>query len=278
MPIELATIYAVDVPRVAAFLHEHLDRAVSAERWARAIAVPWASQVGFMLLDGDAVVGAQLAWPSRRSVGGREERFCNLGSWCVLPGYRRHSLRLLRAALADRDCTYTDLTPRPEVVQINERLGFRHLDTTTVLMPNLPWPVRGSASSDPAVLEATLTGAELQRYRDHAGAEPARHVVLRRGDAWCYVMFRVERLRGLRFASLLHVSDPALFARMARPLARHLLLRHRTVATLAELRIAGRRPWPAIALRRKPPKMFRSDRLGPADADDLYSELVFQPW
>ena len=189
-----------------------------------------------------------------------------------------HSLRLLRAALADKDCSYTDLTPRPEVVRINERLGFRHLDTAAVVMPNLPWPVPGSVSSDPAVLEATLTGEELQRYRDHASAEPARHVVLRRAGAWCYVMLRVERRRGLRVASVLHVSDAALFAAMARPLARHLLLRHGAVATLVEDRVAGRRPRPAIALRRTAPKMFRSSRLQLADADDLYSELAFQPW
>jgi len=185
----------------------------------------------------------------------------------------------VRAALADRDCTYTDLTPRPEVVAINERLGFEHLDTTAVVMPNLPWPARGSVSSDPAVLERTLTGVELQRYRDHAGAEPARHVVLRRGARWCYVMFRVERRKGLPLASLLYVSDPGLFAAMARAFARHLLVRHRVLATIVEDRIvAGRRPWPALPWPRTAPKMFRSPRLGPADADDLYSELAFQPW
>lgn len=278
MAAELATITRADVPRVSAFLHEHLDAAVSAGRWARAIDVPWSDELGYMLVDGERVVGAQLAWHSLRTVAGREERFCNLGSWCVLPEHRRYSLRLLRAALADRDCHYTDLTPRPEVVAINERLGFQHLDTTTVLMPNLPWPGRGSVSSDPAVLERTLTGEPLRRWRDHAGAEPARHVVLRRGGAWCYVMLRIERRRRVPFASLLYVSNPELLAAMARPLARHLLLHHRTIATLAEPRIAGCRPWPSLALRRSAPKMFRSRSLHPAAADDLYSELVFQPW
>jgi hypothetical protein len=278
MAVELAPIARQDVARVAAFLHEQLDADVPADTWARAIDLPWSDGLGHMLTDGDDVVGAQLAWRSTRAIDGRRERFCNLGSWCVLPEYRAHSLRLLRAALADRDCHYTDLTPRPEVVAINERLGFRHLDTTAVLMPNLPWPARGSVSDDPAVLERTLTGSSLQLWRDHRDAEPARHLVLRRGEAWCYVMVRIERRRGLRFASLLHVSDPGLFAALARALARHLLLRHGAVGTFAELRIAGRRPWPAVALRRSQPKMFRSSRLEDADADDLYSELVFQPW
>ncbi len=277
MAVDLAPITREDVQRVASFLHIHLDADVSAARWARAIDVPWSPELGFMLTDGDDVVGAQLAWRSQRTVGGRDEPFCNLGSWCVLPDYRGHSLRLLRAALADRACTYTDLSPRPEVVAINERLGFEHLDTTTALMPNLPWPVRGDVTSDPAELERTLTGVPLQRWRDHAGAEPARHVLLRRGGAWCYVMLRLERRRGLCVASVLYASNPELLRSMARALARHLLLRHRAVATLVEERIAGR-PWPAVTLRRTQPKMVRSSRLGPADADDLYSELVFQPW
>jgi hypothetical protein len=278
MAVELAPITRGDVPRVAAFLHRHLDDAVSVDRWTRAIAVPWSDAFGFMLVDDGDVVGAQLAWRSQRTIAGREEPFCNLGSWCVLPEHRTHSLRLVRAALADRDCHYTDLTPRPEVVAINERLGFRHLDTTTLLVPNLPWRGAGNVTDDPAILERTLTGGPRQIWLDHRDAEPARHVLLRRGHAWCHVLLRLERRRGLRFASVLHVSDPVLFAAMTRALGSHLLLRHRAVAMLVEPRIAGSRPRPAFALRSTQPKMFRSSRLELAHADDLYSELVFQPW
>ena len=82
-------------------------------------------------------------------------------------------------------------------------------------------------SADPAVIERTLTGRELELYRDHARHAAARHVVLIRGDEWCYVVFRKDRRKGLPvFASMLYVSDPELLRRMARPFARHLLLRH----------------------------------------------------
>jgi hypothetical protein len=40
MAVELAPIAREDVPRVSGFLHAHLDSAVSAERWARAIDLP----------------------------------------------------------------------------------------------------------------------------------------------------------------------------------------------------------------------------------------------
>ncbi len=39
MSVDLATISRADVARVSAFLHEHLDAEVSAERWARAEAM-----------------------------------------------------------------------------------------------------------------------------------------------------------------------------------------------------------------------------------------------
>ncbi len=283
--IRVTAIEGADVPRVAAFLQAHLNERVSAADWARAVDVPWEvdrPNAGFMLLDGDEVVGAQLAFYSERLVDGRPERFCNLGAWCVLPDYRLAGLRLLKAALAQEGYHFTDLSPSGNVVRINERLGFRFLDTTTALVPNLPWPSlpgRCTISSAPALIERTLDGPELQLYRDHAAAGAARHVVLVAGDEWCYVIFRKDRRKDLPlFASLLHVSNPQLLRRLARPFARHLLVRHGAVATLAEERILGYRPRLARQLGAPRRKMLRSAELEPDDVDDLYSELVCVAW
>ena len=76
--------------------------------------VPWkvdAPNHGFMLRDGQRVVGVQLAFYSERLVAGRAERFCNLGAWCVLPEYRFHSIRLLMAVLAQDGYHFTSLSP-----------------------------------------------------------------------------------------------------------------------------------------------------------------------
>jgi hypothetical protein len=280
--VELRPIGPRDVPAVAEFLHAHLNERVSAEAWARAVDVPWhveAPNAGFMLLDGDAVVGAHLAFYSERTVDGRPERFCNLGAWCVLPDHRFHALRLLKALLAQDGYHFTDLSPSGSVVGLNERLGFRFLDTTTTVVPNLPWPGRGRISCDPALIERTLTGAELQLYRDHARAAAARHVLLMRGGEWCYVIFRKDRRKGLPlFASILHVSNPELFRAMARPLARHLLLRHGAAATLIERAVVEHRPRLSLTVESPRRKMFRSPSLEPAQIDYLYSELVCLSW
>jgi hypothetical protein len=280
--VEVRPIGPDDVRAVAEFLHAHLNERVRAEAWARAVDVPWPVErpnAGFMLLADGAVVGAHLAFYSERTIDGRRERFCNLGAWCVLPEHRFHALRLLKTLLAQDRYHFTDLSPSGSVVGLNERLGFRFLDTTTTVVPNLPWPVRGRISSDPKLLERTLTGDQLRVYRDHAGADAARHLLLTRGDDWCYVVFRKDRRKGLPlFASILHVSNPALFRAMARPLARHLLLRHGAAATLVERAVVDFKPRLSVTVESPRRKMFRSPSLEPAQIDYLYSELVCLSW
>src|SRR6201991_1003563 len=144
MGVRLAPITSGDVRAVAEFLHAKLNGRVPVAAWARAMDVPWkvdAPDHGVMLLDDSGtVVGALLAYYCEREIAGRAERFCNLGAWCVLPEQRFHSLKLLKALLAQPWYHFTDLSPSGNVVPINKRLGFTSLDTATALIPNLPWP------------------------------------------------------------------------------------------------------------------------------------------
>jgi hypothetical protein len=77
---------------------------------------------------------------------------------------------------------------------------------------------------------------------------------------------------------MLHVSNPDLFRRMARPLGRHLLLRQRLPVSLVELRVARARPAWSVLLSSPRPKMFRSRGLTEDRIDYLYSELVCVEW
>jgi len=281
MSVELSPITDADVAAVADFLHvSYKDRIP----WARSgLAGPWkveAPNHGFMLRNGQRIVGAHTAFYSERPVEGRAERFCDLGTWFVLPEFRLHSIRLIKALLAQDGYHFTALTPSYKVVSIHTRLGFRALDTSAALIPNLPWPTtprRTRISGDPDVIESTLAGTELELYRDHAQALAVRHMVLLRGADSCYVMYRKMRVRGVPLAVIVHVSDPQLFRRSILPLTRHLLVRHRLPATMAELRIIGRRP-PISFKVTSWPKMYRSASLEPDQIDDLYSELVCIPW
>jgi len=281
MTVELTPITDADVAAVAEFLHaNHNDRVP----WDLSCsAAPWkvgAPNHGFMLRDGQRVVGTLLALYSERLVAGRVERFCNMGSWCVLPDYRSRSILLVKALLAQEGYHFTVLSPDEGPQEILAWLRFRFLDTSAALIPNLPWPLPGRTriSADPDVIERTLDGTELALYHDHAQALAAHHLVLIRGQDSCYVMYREFRYKGVPvFAIILHVSNPDLFHRALIPLTRHLLVRHGLVATLAELRIIEHKPQLSFKLNNWP-KMYRSSSLEPGQIDYLYSELVCVPW
>jgi len=281
MTVDISPITDADVAAVADFLRVNYQDRVP---WISSrLAGPWkveAPNHGFMLRNGQRIVGAHLAFYSERPIAGRMERFCDLGTWCVLPEFRLHSIRLIRAVLAQDGYHFTALTPSDKIASIHTRFGFRPLDTCAALIPNMPWPTRPgrtTISADPQVIESTLAGIELELYRDHAQALAARHMVLLCGADSCYVMYRKMRVRGVPLAVIVHVSDPQLFRRAILPLSRHLLVRHRLPATVAELRVIGRGP--AISFKVTPwPKMYRSASLEPDQIDDLYSELLCIPW
>ena len=279
MAVALTPITDADIADVADFLFANMNPRVP---WARACVPLWkvdAPNHGFMLRDGQRVVGVQLAFYSERLVTGRAERFCNLGAWNVLPAYRSHSIRLLMTLLAQDGYHFTALTPMDLTRAIYAQFKFRQFDMSAALVPNLPWPMlpgRIRISDEPDVIERTLAGVELELYRDHAQALAVHHHVLIRDQESCYVMYREARSRGMLFAVLLHVSNPDLFHRALLPFSRHLLLRHQLMATVGELRIIGHRPRLSVKLHAQP-KMYRSASLEPGQIDDLYSELVCVP-
>jgi hypothetical protein len=282
MTVEVTPITDAGMPAVADLLHANFDDQVP---WTRTcLALPWkvnAPNHGFMLRDGQRVVGALLAFYSERLVAGRMERFCNVGVWFVLPPYRSHSIRLLMAMLAQRGYHFTFLSASDTVRAIVSRLEFRWLDTSAALVPHLPWPTppgQTRISSEPDVIERALAGTALDVYRDHARALAVHHHVLIRGRDSCHVMYREYRYKDVPlYAVLLHVSNPDLFHRALTPLTRHLLLRHGLVATLGELRIMGHQPRLSFKLNAWP-KLYRSASLEPGQIDYLYSENVCVPW
>ena len=279
--VEITPIRDDDLNAVAEFLHTHLNDQVP---WAEACASAPTNMCppnhGFMIRDGAQVVGALLAIYSERMISGRPERFCNMGSWCVLPAYRSRSMSLLKTLLAQEGYTFTVLTPDEGSQEILAWLGFRVLDRAAAVIPNLPWPTlpgQTQLSADPEVIDRTLTGAQSAFYRDHAHALAAQHLVLTRGEEYCYLIWR-EAIYGRKpVAQILHVSNPGLFHRSLLALSRYLLIQHRLVATLAELRMVGHKPLLSVNFTVWP-KMYRSSGLAPEHIDYLYSELVCVPW
>lgn len=274
-----------DVDDVARFLTAELNPRVSVSQWASAMMASWQRDPpnhGYHLRVDGGVVGAYVALYTERRLGPTTYRFCNLAAWCVNERYRAHSIRLVMALLDQDGYHFTDFSPSGNVVMLNERLGFQHLDTTTFLAPNLPWPTRPGrvkVVTRPSQIESILRDDELEVFRDHTAAPAARHLVLVDRDEHCYVMFRPDRRRNLpMFATVLFVSNRQVFAKHWRRLGRHMLLRHFLPFSLVELRVTGSRPGVSWKVPRARPKMFRSPSLPAEQIDYLYSELTELAW
>jgi hypothetical protein len=282
MAVSLRPITDDDLDTVAQFLHAHHDSSVPVESFRQSFAAHHSGarpNSGVMLVDGDDVVGAYLAYYSDRVVDGRVHRICNLGSWYVLPAYRRHSLKMAKAILTQDGFHFLDLSPSETVAALNKRLGFEYLDNRAVVLPALPWRWRPTRiSSDPLVLQQALSGEKLRLYRDHRDAPAAHHMVLQDRGAVCYVVLRIVKRRGLPVAIVVHASRPEMLRRMIHPFVGFALLRYRVVAVVVELRwLDGKIPGASIPWRLGS-KMLRSPTLGPEDIDYFYSELLYLNW
>jgi hypothetical protein len=277
-------IAAAGLPAVASFLHRELNPDVPERAWVAALSQRWLPDPpnhGMQLVDDGRVVGAYVAYYSAQEVDGEQQAFCNLGAWCVLEPYRTHGIRLLTSLLSQRGFHFTDFSPSGNVVPLNRRLKLTELDTTTALMPNLPWlrPHGVEVVSSPTEIERRLSGSELRRFHDHCEAGAAHHVLLSCDEGSCYVVFRNDARKGVRaFASVLHVSDPVLFHQLARPLGHHLLTHHGAAATLVELRLVGRAPRGSRVLGTSRPRFFKSPSLRAEQISYLYSELACLAW
>jgi hypothetical protein len=223
-------------------------------------------------------VGAYLAVYSTRDDG--PNSVCNLAAFCVIDQYRIHSLRLVRALLRQSEYLFTDLSPSGNVPAMNERLGFRHLDTSTRLVLNTPRPARRvTVTASPAALERTLVGRDAIVYRDHRGAAAARHALVLHDSGYAYLMYRRDRRKRLPvFASPLYSGGDTPVMEASWPAVGSHLLSQGLVATLAERRVLGFTPggigWELVRPRIK---MYRGE-VDAEHVDYLYSELTLLQW
>ncbi|MCA0344587.1 hypothetical protein P9A16_14575 [Shinella sp. 838] len=125
--------------------------------------------VGFFLLAGETPVGILLTISRWDAQTGR--RIVNLSSWYVEENHRWSATRLIMAGLADKEAIYTDLTPTPAAVEINNRFGFRSIgfDLSLVVLPwlALAGPRQGRLRPLEAVPAGALAETLLRDLRNH---------------------------------------------------------------------------------------------------------------
>lgn len=265
------------LPEFCAFLHAHLDASRSPEVWARSLRTHWGGErpnFGFCLRSEGKIVGGIGAYYATRTLRGREEKVCNITSWCVLDTYRQQSMRLAMALVGQPGYHYTDFSPTAVVGGTLKFLKFKALDERQVFAFNLPWMSFTPVLDTPDAIEAALSGDALRVYRDHAAFPWLHHVVIgRRGEQPCHVIYKPEHYSKVPCAYVVHVSDPDSLRRRFRAFASYLLMRG-LLGTRAELRMLKFQPWPSRMLSGFNARVYRSDTLTDDDIDYLYSEAV----
>src|SRR6266540_938469 len=270
-----------DLPGFCGFLSENLSRERSPEEWAKAFRQDWYRSKpnnGFLIRHDGRIVGGIGAIYAERPVRGRIERFCNITSWCVLHAFRAQSMRLAIALTEQRGFHFTDFTPTDVVSKTLQFLNFKPMNERQAIWPNVPWPFARLAGvrviTDPKRIGRVLAPEDAKAYQDHCHLPWLAHAAVGSTGAWCYVVWKRTRLKGITGASILALSDPELFLRCRAALGSHLLVHHGLSYTRVESRLLPRLPALHVELSGYRNKVFKSDTLTAADMSNLYSELV----
>ncbi|TMG97347.1 MAG: hypothetical protein E6H69_13085 [Betaproteobacteria bacterium] len=196
----------------------------------------------------------------------------------MLDAFRAQSMRLAMAVAAQPGFHFTDLTPTEVVSKTLQFLKFKPMNERHAIWPNLPWPLVRLGGirvlSDPAQIGPLLAPDDAKAYRDHRHLPWLRHLAVGVTDAWCYVVWKRTRLKGITGAVIIALSDAELFLRYRMALGSYLLVHHGLLYTHVESRLLPRLPALSIELLGYRSKVFRSDTLTAADMSNLYSELV----
>jgi hypothetical protein len=275
---ELVPITDAELPQFCEFLHRHLDPGKPPGSFQRALQQRWGMEPpnhGFLIRNGEGLVGGIGAIYAERELAGRRQRFCNITSWCVLEPFRSQSMRLLMALVNQPGFHFTNFTPTAVVAKSLQFLKFQPLDSDRAVLPNTPIAnLAVRIETDPDIVTQVLPPPARRLFDDHRRLPWLQQLAVGRPGAFCLVVFKRKRLKGLPSAEIIAVSDRALFTRYHRAFGRHVLLRHGMVTTRIETRLLTDVPPFAKVLSGYRPKMFRSDSLAATDIDNLYSELV----
>ncbi len=281
MKIEILPVQRGDLPAIERFLVKEWtgESSTPAAPLRERNWMPGNESFGLRLMADGEIVGYLGAGYSLRPVGGKLERFCAIAPWFVKDGYRSQSLRMLFKLLEDKEMTYVNYTPSRPMFKLFTGLGFRKLDDAKLLMPPLlnldrlrPW--RSRLLTDPSEVRAALGGNDARMFDDHTNTM-CRQIAIVAGNRVCYLAAGRRMLRGLRFAEILHVSEPGLLAPQFERIV-WLLCRHfRAIGVASDERLIAGAKLHAFRYKLNSPGVYKSDRVRREDIDNMWSELAY---
>ncbi len=278
----LEPILDADLPAFCAFLNSHLNPSIKADVWADAFRQNWGANKpnnGFLIRDdAGAIVGGIGAIYAAYPVRGKIEQFCNITSWMVLDAYRTQSMRLAMALISQPGFHYTDLSPTAVVEQSLKFLKFTPMNEARTLLFNLPAPhqrmIGAGVVTDPRRLEQVLDAASAKVYHDHKQFPWLNFLAVGKGRERSLVVYKRATLKHLPSADIIGFTNPDTFLRFLPVLGCHFLLAGMVTTRVETRLLPGKPAWPHTELKGYRHRVFRSDSLGEADIQNLYTENV----
>ena len=239
---------------------------------------------GWVLVDGDVIVGFVSTILSERTIRGEAVRLSNTSSWIVRPAYRAHSLALHAKVIADKSVTVTNLSPTAQVLKLLEKLGFTLMDKSErIILPVVTlrtFTDRCEILTEPSAVQNALNGENLSFFRDHQ-LPFHHHVLLRTAVGDCYMMMNrtLKAVGGslrLPFARVHHIGLPEVFVHHLEKLVVRVAASLKVVAMIVDDRmLEGTVPWHSFMRPGGERKAaFRSTTLTAKDIDGLYTEAT----
>lgn len=264
-------------------LLKQLDPHRPAAEWRRIFDYRWRrpdEPVGYLLRNGNEVVGYVGMILSEMTVDGRLERFCNVTSWVTRPEHRGEGALLVLQLNRLKGYTITNLTSNPATLPVFRRLGFEPLETVwTVLRPTpaVMWRrSRCRVRTDPAEIRPLLEATHQRILDDHLAL--THHLLVSTDRALCYAVYTIRQRWRLRAVRLHYISNPELLAEHWPAVHRRLFLSHGAPLAEADSRLLSATRIPgAVRKEMSLPRLFRSPHLRPEQVTDLYSEMILLP-
>ena len=271
---------AKDFDRIYPLFSKFENPILTKEDWRLLFVDHWKCKEGYfghVLEEDDSIVGFLGMIFSRRTVDGKEAKFCNLTSWVVEENFRNQSLSLFIPVMKLDDYTVTIYTASKETYAVAKKFGFQDLESNLRIIFPVPsistWLTFCEIDINGKRLNENLAGEALQAYKDHLPFK-CFHVHIQTPLGKCYLIgTRIYRKR-FAFSQIHHISHSKIFSKFAGRIALSICSSLNTIATIVDERfLQGHKVGLSIARALPNPRIYKPSSLGQHEIDSLYSEL-----
>jgi hypothetical protein len=235
--------------------------------------------IGYLIRDGDNVVGFYAYIIYQREIDGIIYDFCNMSTWGVEESHRGMSLQLVKPIkeLAQTH-TITNFTANAPSHTVFKRLfKFDDIENTLVLIPYLP---QITFRNHEVLFDGDIVGLnerDTQIFEDH---HPNRyksvHIYIKYGNSYLYVICTKAKRKKINFLEVRYINNLSLFLENISLVRSVLPIRYNALALIIDKRMIGaNKIFVSYDYKLPLSKLYKSNQLSKEKIDGLYSEYFF---